>query len=113
MQAQTPSRLEIARRRSRLWGKVGVLGFVVLLIAAATGYYFANVHEELYFRGTGRIVDCGAIFDPNDSPLSVANCDGANRGDVIGLALMVLVAAIGLSAMVLGTLRERAGMRSR
>ena len=106
--AASSLRLAIARRRSRLWGRVAIVGFFVTLIAGVTAYYFGTVHEE-FLLDSARTLDCGTIFAANDLPLAVANCSGVFSDDVAGFILMSLIIAASIAAMVVGTIGERRG----
>jgi ABC-type Na+ efflux pump permease subunit len=106
--AASTSRLAIARRRSRIWGRVAIVGFFTMLIAGVTAYYFGTIHEA-FLLPSARILDCGTIFAANDLPLAVANCSGVFSDDVVGFILMSLIIAASIAAIVVGTIGERRG----
>ena len=107
--AASTSRLAIARRRSRIWSRVAIVGFFVMLIAGVTAYYFGSVHELFPIAGTARFLDCGTIFAVNHSPAAQAECFDASSGDLIGFILMTVVIAASVAAIVAGTIGERRG----
>lgn len=92
-----------------MWGRAAVAGLVVFLVTSVTAYYFGSVHEELFDRSTGRIIDCGTIFAVNDLPIAVDNCDGAFSTDTLGFALMAALVLSSFSVMVYGSIREYRG----
>jgi hypothetical protein len=104
--ARLASRLSFSRG-SAIWVKVGVVGFVVFVIAAVTGYWFGTVDELVYFSDTGRSLDCGTALAPSRSAGALAYCGDSTRGDLIGLVLMSIVAAAAVATMVVATIRQR------
>lgn len=110
MPAKAPiSRASLTQRRAAAWGRAAVVAFLIFAISAATDYYFGNVHEEIFFRSSGRFVDCGSIFESNRLPIAVVNCDGASSGDLAGFVLMTILVIASGSIAVYGSIREYRG----